>query len=99
MAEIFYSGEQPGRVTVRQGETKRPLDPRFELHKHSPDGFAWDKGDAEPAQLALALLARRTPKRRPRTPAAPSFQASRYYHSSQTVDDHAQSSSLLRQHD
>ena len=57
MAEIFYSGEQPGRVTVRQGETKRPLDPRFDLHKHSPDGFAWDKGDAGPAQLALALLA------------------------------------------
>lgn len=57
MAEIIYSGEQSGRVTVRQGETKRPLDPRFDLHKHSPDGFAWDKGDAGPAQLALALLA------------------------------------------
>jgi hypothetical protein len=23
MAEVFYSGEQIGRVTVRQGETKR----------------------------------------------------------------------------
>ena len=57
MAEILYSGELPGRVTVRQGETKRPLDPRFDLHIHSPDGFEWDKGDAGPAQLALALLA------------------------------------------
>ena len=57
MAEVFYSGEQTGRVTVRQGETKRALDPRFDLHKHSPSGFAWGEGDAGPAQLALALLA------------------------------------------
>lgn len=39
MAEIFYSGEETGQVTVRQGETKRALDPRFDLHKHSPSGF------------------------------------------------------------
>jgi hypothetical protein len=57
MSEVFYSGEQHGLVTVRQGETKRPLDPRLDLQKHSPDSFAWDKGDAGPAQLALALLA------------------------------------------
>ncbi len=40
MAEIFYSGEQAGQVTVREGETKRLLDPRFDLCKHSPPGFA-----------------------------------------------------------
>jgi hypothetical protein len=39
MAEIFYSGEQDGRVTVREGETKRPLDPRFDLRKYSPPAF------------------------------------------------------------
>ena len=57
MAEIFYSGEQAGQVTVRDGETKRPLDPRFDLRKHSPAGFAWGKGDSVSAQLSLALLA------------------------------------------
>jgi Family of unknown function (DUF6166) len=57
MAEVFYSGEPTGRVTVRQGETKRALDPRLDLHRHSPSGFTWGEGDAGPAQLALALLA------------------------------------------
>jgi hypothetical protein len=59
MAEVFYSGEQADRVTVtvRHGQVKRPLDPRFDLRKHSPSGFAWGKGDGGPAQLSLALLA------------------------------------------
>ncbi len=57
MAEIFYSGEQAGQVTVREGETKRPLDPRFDLCKHSPPGFAWGNGSSVSAQLSLALLA------------------------------------------
>jgi len=57
MAEIFYSGEQDGRVTVREGETKRPLDPRFDLRKYSPTAFVWGKGDSVSAQLSLALLA------------------------------------------
>lgn len=57
MAEILYSGEQGGQVTVREGETKRPLDPRFDLHKYSPPAFAWGKGDIVSAQLSLALLA------------------------------------------
>jgi hypothetical protein len=57
MAEVFYSGEQAGQVTIRQGEAKRALDPRFDLRKHSPSGFTWGEGDAGPAQLALALLA------------------------------------------
>ena len=55
MAEIFYSGEQGERVTVRQGEVKRPLDPRYDLRKHSQRGFTWGKGHGE--QLSLALLA------------------------------------------
>ncbi len=57
MAEIFYSGEQAGQVTVREGETKRLLDPRFDLRKHSPAGFAWGNGSSVSAQLSLALLA------------------------------------------
>jgi len=57
MAEIFYSGEQAGQVTVREGETKRLLDPRFDLCKHSPPGFAWGNGNSVSAQLSLALLA------------------------------------------
>ena len=41
MAEIFYSGAQAERVTVRQGQTKRRLDPRYDLRKHPQRGFAW----------------------------------------------------------
>ena len=60
MVERFYYGEAPGKVTVREGAEKRPLDPRFDLRKHSTTGFAWgrDGGTAGSAQqLALALLA------------------------------------------
>jgi Family of unknown function (DUF6166) len=60
MAERFYFGEAPGKVIVREGAEKRPLDPRFDLRKHSTTGFAWG-GDGRSAgsaqQLALALLA------------------------------------------
>ena len=54
MAERFYSGELGGQVTARKGASKRPLDPRFDLRKHSPPGLA--PGDSA-VQLALALLA------------------------------------------
>jgi Family of unknown function (DUF6166) len=59
MVERFYCGEAPGKVTVREGAEKRPLDPRLDLREHSSTGFAWDDGDgAGPAlQLAVALLA------------------------------------------
>jgi hypothetical protein len=40
-------------VTVCGG----PLDPRFDLRRHSPDGFEWNYGGSGPAQLALAILA------------------------------------------
>lgn len=33
------------------------LDPRFDLVKHSPDGFEWAYAGSGPSQLALALLA------------------------------------------
>lgn len=35
----------------------QPLNPRFDLRNHSPDGFNWSYGGSGPAQLALALLA------------------------------------------
>jgi len=34
-----------------------PLDPRFDLVKHSPDGFSWGYAGSGPAQSALAILA------------------------------------------
>jgi hypothetical protein len=60
MTERLYCGEFPSRVVVRDGGEKRPLDPRFDLRKHSLSGFAWGKANenAAPAnQLALALVA------------------------------------------
>jgi hypothetical protein len=45
-------------VTVSEGGgDPRPLDPRFDLHNHSPTGFEWGYGGSGPAQLALALAA------------------------------------------
>jgi hypothetical protein len=34
-----------------------PLDPRFDLRNHSPDGFNFGYSGSGPAQLSLALLA------------------------------------------
>ena len=34
-----------------------PLEPRFDLRNHSPDGFSWGFAGSGPAQLSLALLA------------------------------------------
>ncbi len=44
-------------VTVEDGDGCRGLDPRFDLHTHSPTGFEWGYGGSGPAQLALALAA------------------------------------------
>lgn len=45
-------------VTVdHEGKRRRQLNPRFDIHRHSPDGFAWGYLGDGPAQLALALLA------------------------------------------
>ena len=35
----------------------RPLDPRFDLRRQSPDGFEWGYAGSGPAQLSPALLA------------------------------------------
>lgn len=34
-----------------------PLNPRLDLHNHSPTGFEWGYYGSGPAQLALAILA------------------------------------------
>jgi len=47
----------PALVTVhQQGLPSRPLDPRFDLRRHS-DALNWGYGGSGPAQLALALAA------------------------------------------
>jgi hypothetical protein len=58
MEERFYCGEAPRQVTFREGADRQPLEPRFDLRKHSSTGFGWGEGGAGSAQqLALALLA------------------------------------------
>lgn len=58
MAERFYCGASARQVVFREGSERQPLDPRFDLRKHSSTGFAWGTDSAGPAQqLALALLA------------------------------------------
>lgn len=49
--------EDGTRVEVEEDGRTRPLDPRRDLHDHSPDGFEWGYGGSGPAQLALALAA------------------------------------------
>lgn len=48
-----------GRPAVYRADdrTCSLLDPRFDLRRHSPDGFNWGYGGSGPAQLALAILA------------------------------------------
>ena len=47
-------------VTVHECGVTRVLDARYELRRHSPDGFNWGYCGSGPAQLALALLANAT---------------------------------------
>jgi hypothetical protein len=51
-----YEGHREGLVTIVNVDGK-PLNPRFDLWKHSPSGFEWGYGGSGPAQLALAILA------------------------------------------
>ena len=44
-------------VVVAEDGSEEPLNPRFDLRKHSLDGFNWGYSGSGPAQLALALLA------------------------------------------
>lgn len=48
-----------GKAEVHSDDSgaAQPLDPRYDLRNHSPDGFAWGYGGSGPAQLALAILA------------------------------------------
>jgi hypothetical protein len=51
-----YEGRRQGcAVTVTVDG--RPLNPRLDLHNHSPTGFEWGYCGSGPAQLALAILA------------------------------------------
>ena len=53
---IQYEGcrTKAGPMVTVDGEL---LDPRHDLHNHSPDGFEWGYPGNGPAQLALAILA------------------------------------------
>lgn len=44
-------------VVEEPGGSRRPLDSRLDLCRHSPTGFEIGYGGSGPAQLALALLA------------------------------------------
>lgn len=57
-----YIGQRHGvgSATVVRAEadgTRVPLDPRYDLVNHSPDGFEWGYEGSGPAQLALAICA------------------------------------------
>ncbi len=53
----LYHGASDGLVFVTTAKTRKLLNPRFVLRKHSPTGFAWGYCGSGPAQLALALAA------------------------------------------
>ena len=60
---MYYLGaieKETGKAVVyrvREDGYCQDLDPRWDLHNHSPTGFQWGYGGSGPAQLALALLA------------------------------------------
>ena len=50
LCHVFHwDAESPSRP--------QKLNPRYDLHSHSPAGFEWAYGGSGPAQLALALVA------------------------------------------
>ncbi len=53
----LYEGirTEDGIVEVRVNDV--PLNPRFDIRRHSPTGFEFGYGGSGPAQLALAILA------------------------------------------
>lgn len=56
LGDNIYRGKRMANrcyVTVNE----QPLNPRFDLRYHSPDGFEWGYGGSGPSQLALAILA------------------------------------------
>src|SRR5262245_20531069 len=58
---IAYVGvrlrDGPRVFRVTKSAFCEPLDPRYDLRNHSPDGYEWGYAGSGPAQLALALLA------------------------------------------
>jgi hypothetical protein len=56
-----YRGRRTERGTlveiIEPGKPPRPLNPRFDLQRHSLSGFEWGFSGSGPAQLALALAA------------------------------------------
>lgn len=57
-AEENITTATPAEVRVeRRDGSSLPLNPRFDVGNHSPDGFNWGYGGSGPAQLALAILA------------------------------------------
>lgn len=53
-----YKGTvDPGKMNWSVTVDGEPLDPRWDLANHSPDGFSWGYYGSGPAQLALAILA------------------------------------------
>ena len=56
------------------GRDPRPLDPRLDLRRHSPDGFEWGYAGSGPAQLASRARGRRPRRRRPRPRLLPRFE-------------------------
>ena len=65
MKKVMYIGIDPefGKDSVRRVREEHDppdgtvLDPRLDLRRHSPDGFAWGYGGSGPAQLSQAILA------------------------------------------
>jgi hypothetical protein len=55
---VSLQGVVTTSVIVRDMKTgtTAPLNPRFDVRKHSPDGFEWGYDGSGPAQLALALV-------------------------------------------
>jgi hypothetical protein len=52
----IYQGRREGAATIVTVDGRR-LNPRLDLHNHSPTGFEWGYSGSGPAQLALAILA------------------------------------------
>ena len=85
-SSLKYMGESnntlPKAVYVTmyrpQGVRQDPLDPRFDLEKHSPNGFDWGHPGSGAAQLALAILAPPHGKRQLRPGLPPGLQAGRH---------------------
>lgn len=53
----IYHGWRDGNGTAHVTADDKPLNARFDLDNHSPNGFEWGYAGSGPAQLALAILA------------------------------------------